>query len=254
MKASELYRDVLEEPERLETESAVYEQNTQEATGVEKLHQAYQRALSGYDYTRTDRDEPFSPYQHIEEDHFLDQVPDDFKKILKRMDYTADELYEFCDERIIEPEDDFAGVFISLAAELAPEETVTLPDMSHYNQIGYENTQELIVEGDVGNHLGGYQEGNITVKGSAKDCLGHTMHDGTITVEGNAGRRVGQVMTGGEIEIKGDAGEEIGMHLLPEPEENPEAEITLHGEGEPHDCPGAKIFKVQNGSKQQIAP
>lgn len=62
---------------------------------------------------------------------------------------------------------------------------------------------EILVEGEVGNCLGcGMEDGSITVKGNAGDSVGLSMKGGKIVVN-NAGREVGKSMTGGEIQVEG---------------------------------------------------
>ena len=99
---------------------------------------------------------------------------------------------------------------------------------------------EIVVEGDVGMHLG--QEmtggkitvlgnagswtgsmmrgGNITVKGDVDDYLGAPyrgltigMEGGAIMVEGNTGNETGCFMAGGSIRVRGNAGMFAGIYM-----------------------------------------
>ncbi|MDD5171768.1 MAG: hypothetical protein PHF60_01910 [Candidatus ainarchaeum sp.] len=99
--------------------------------------------------------------------------------------------------------------------------------------LGYENTKNIIVKGDVdeafgctmkagaaiveGNasdNLGEFMEGgSITVKGDAGSDVGRCMKGGTIRVEGNAGDWIGESMEGGSITVNGDAGGAIGLEM-----------------------------------------
>ena len=101
-------------------------------------------------------------------------------------------------------------------------------------------TGEIVVEGDVGMHLGvemkggkivvngnadnwagqGMKDGEIIIKGNAKDYIGSTyrggykgMSGGTIIVEGDVGHEIGEYMTRGIIHVKGNAKSHVGIHL-----------------------------------------
>ncbi len=71
--------------------------------------------------------------------------------------------------------------------------------------LGYKNTKNITVKGDVGNTVGySMEKGLITVKGDADAWIGYKMNGGTICVEGDAGTAVGTWMNGGEIHIEGE--------------------------------------------------
>jgi len=80
---------------------------------------------------------------------------------------------------------------------------------------------QLIVEGDVGMHLGeAMMGGNIVVTGNAGSWAGSRMKDGTIEIKGNAGDYIGAAyrgstegMNGGKIIIHGNAGHEVGCFM-----------------------------------------
>ena len=80
---------------------------------------------------------------------------------------------------------------------------------------------EIIIDGDVGMHLGEEMEGGvITVAGNAGSWVGSMMKNGTIEVKGNAGDYVGAAyrgstrgMGGGIIIIHGNAGNEVGCFM-----------------------------------------
>ncbi|NYZ74491.1 hypothetical protein H0O00_05080 [Candidatus Micrarchaeota archaeon] len=80
--------------------------------------------------------------------------------------------------------------------------------------LGYRNTKNIIVNGNVGDYLGEYMEGGtITVEGTAGDRVGCSMEGGTIIVKGNAGDEVGYAMEGGTITVKGNAGDDVGERM-----------------------------------------
>jgi formylmethanofuran dehydrogenase subunit C len=79
----------------------------------------------------------------------------------------------------------------------------------------------IIVDGDVGMHLGEAMSGGmITVSGNAGSWAGSRMKGGTIEIKGNAGDYIGAAyrgstdgMSGGTIIIHGDAGHEVGCFM-----------------------------------------
>jgi formylmethanofuran dehydrogenase subunit C len=76
--------------------------------------------------------------------------------------------------------------------------------------LGYRNTRNITVEGDVGYYVGeDMGTGTIAVKGNADGNVGWYMRGGSITVEGNA-NEVGHDMIGGRIIVNGNAGDDIG--------------------------------------------
>jgi formylmethanofuran dehydrogenase subunit C len=80
---------------------------------------------------------------------------------------------------------------------------------------------KIIVDGDVGMHLGQEMNGGrIEVSGNAGSWVGSQMKDGTIEIRGNAGNYVGAAyrgstkgMNGGKIIIHGNAGHEVGCFM-----------------------------------------
>jgi formylmethanofuran dehydrogenase subunit C len=80
---------------------------------------------------------------------------------------------------------------------------------------------KVIVDGDVGMHLGEEMKGgSITVSGNAGSWAGSQMKDGTIEIKGNAGDYIGAAyrgstrgMSGGKIIIHGNAGHEVGCFM-----------------------------------------
>jgi formylmethanofuran dehydrogenase subunit C len=80
---------------------------------------------------------------------------------------------------------------------------------------------KVIVDGDVGMHLGEEMSGgNIIVSGNAGSWVGSQMRGGTIEIKGNAGNYIGAAyrgstkgMKGGKIIIHGNAGHEVGCFM-----------------------------------------
>jgi len=80
--------------------------------------------------------------------------------------------------------------------------------------LGYGNTKNITVEGDVGVFVGENMRcGTITVNGSAGEYAGAKMEGGTITVNGNALHWVGNEMKGGKITVNGNVPRGIGWHM-----------------------------------------
>jgi len=95
-------------------------------------------------------------------------------------------------------------------------------DVSKIRKIGAKMSMgTIVVEGDVGMHLGEEMNGGvITVMGNADSWAGSMMKKGTIEIKGNAGDYIGasyrgstQGMSGGKIVIHGDAGNEVGCFM-----------------------------------------
>ncbi len=92
-------------------------------------------------------------------------------------------------------------------------------DLSRVKLIGSGmSTGKIIIEGNVGMHLGtAMTGGEIVVNGNAGDWVGAEMQGGRIHINGNAGHMVGSGyrgsavgVTGGEIVVRGSAGNEVG--------------------------------------------
>jgi len=100
-------------------------------------------------------------------------------------------------------------------------------------------TGEIVIEGDVGMHVGaemrggrilvhgnvdnwagrGMKGGELIVKGNGRDYIGSAyrggykgMSGGLIVIEGNAGHEIGEHIVGGMIHIKGNVGYFAGIH------------------------------------------
>jgi len=69
----------------------------------------------------------------------------------------------------------------------------------------------IAINGNVDGSLGlGMEHGSITVNGDAKDYGGQLMNGGTIIVNGNVGDNIGFNMAGGTIIVNGNAGNVVG--------------------------------------------
>lgn len=95
-------------------------------------------------------------------------------------------------------------------------------DLSKVRRIGAKmSTGRIIIEGNVGMHLGEEIEGGvITVTGNAGSWAGGMMKGGTIEIKGDAGDYVGAAyrgstkgMSGGTIIVYGNAGNEVGYFM-----------------------------------------
>jgi formylmethanofuran dehydrogenase subunit C len=95
-------------------------------------------------------------------------------------------------------------------------------DVSKVRKIGAKMSMgNIIVEGDVGMHLGEEMNGGvITVTGNADSWAGSKMKKGTIEIKGDAGDYIGASyrgsthgMRGGKIVIHGNAGYELGCFM-----------------------------------------
>ncbi|AXI25935.1 formylmethanofuran dehydrogenase subunit C [Methanofervidicoccus sp. A16] len=83
-------------------------------------------------------------------------------------------------------------------------------------------TGEIVIEGDVGMHVGAEMKGGrIVVNGNADNWAGQGMKGGELIIKGNAGNYIGSAyrggykgMSGGLIVVEGNAGHEIGEHIV----------------------------------------
>jgi formylmethanofuran dehydrogenase subunit C len=105
----------------------------------------------------------------------------------------------------------------------AEKTTITIHgDISKIRKIGAKMTNgEIIINGDVGVHLGEEMEGGkITVHGNVGGWAGSTMKGGTIEIHGNASHYLGapyrgssRGMRGGKIIVYGNVGNEAGAYM-----------------------------------------
>jgi len=80
---------------------------------------------------------------------------------------------------------------------------------------------QVVVDGDVGMHLGEEMSGgSIVASGNAGSWAGSQMKGGTIEIKGNAGDYIGAAyrgstkgMKGGKVTIHGNAGHEVGCYM-----------------------------------------
>ena len=95
-------------------------------------------------------------------------------------------------------------------------------NVSTVRNIGFRMSMgQVIVDGDVGMHLGEEMSGGgITVSGNAGSWAASQMKGGTIEIKGNAGDYIGAAyrgstkgMSGGTVIIHGNAGHEVGNHM-----------------------------------------
>ena len=95
-------------------------------------------------------------------------------------------------------------------------------DLSRVKLIGSDMSDgQLIIDGDVGTHLGACMSGGeIVVNGNAGDWVGREMNGGRITIKGDAGHMVGSAVRGsavgilgGEIIIHGNCRNEVGSGM-----------------------------------------
>lgn len=116
-------------------------------------------------------------------------------------------------------------------------------------RLGYRNTKNITINGDVGAQLGAHmREGSIIVEGDARNFVGLTMEGGSITVDGNAEEFVGFEMKGGRIIIEGNAGYGVGVmrggeiHLKGDYEDEDLSKGISDGEYSGDGIYGGKIF------------
>lgn len=127
---------------------------------------------------------------------------------LEGLDLNQEAITRFCTDTALEGVD---GLFLSAVVDKAPDESVTLPDLSKVDYVGYQAEKDLHIQGGVRDRCGGWLDGgSIHVSGDARAETGKFMHSGDITVEGDTGASCGQGMHDGDITVYGDATGEGG--------------------------------------------
>jgi len=142
-------------------------------------------------------------------------------KILARisdLEYSAKDVENFSMMlALFQNESDFSdnsGSFLSALMCKCREDNFVI-HTSHLSELigklGYRNTKNFTVDGDVGRAVGEEMKaGTIIVNGNAGEFVGYKMSGGAITVEKDAGEFVGCLMQGGKIVVKGNAGDRVG--------------------------------------------
>jgi formylmethanofuran dehydrogenase subunit C len=117
------------------------------------------------------------------------------------------------------------GDLFDIKVDRSSSEDVTIKiegNVGTVRNIGFRMSMgEVIVDGDVGMHLGEEMSGgSIVVSGNAGSWAGSQMKDGTIEIKGNAGDYIGAAyrgstkgMKGGKVIIHGNAGHEVGCYM-----------------------------------------
>lgn len=134
-------------------------------------------------------------------------------EILSRTDYDERSLRKYIPKLELELEKNCRntysaayqiGIFTSAAINLLENETVEIPGLTHIQKLGYKNSENLVIQGDVPQATVGSRmdDGNIHVKGDV-DSAGCDMCGGEIIVEGSASSQTGNNMSGGTIVVKG---------------------------------------------------
>jgi len=191
----------------------------------------------------------------VESNCELEQLIDAYHKVCQ-WPHNKEESYNFCEKCIpdqisarairefsfylAELESPFRstmqqGLFLSACINNCAEDHVSLW-VSHLpllDYLGYKNTKDVIIQGDVGYALGEsmcsgrirvqgntgddvgiyMQGGRICIAGNVEDCAGEKMKGGQLFIGGNAGKHPGVDMQEGEIVILGDAKTFVGMDM-----------------------------------------
>jgi hypothetical protein len=133
-------------------------------------------------------------------------------------DYSSDDveklslaLAEFQNEKWFSYK---AGIFLSALINKGKEKDYTI-HTQHLEPpiyyLGYRNRKNIIVEGDVGDHLGDSMKcGTIRVRGNGGTSVGNFMEGGLIIVEGNVKGNIGYSLEGGRIIVEGNASGCVG--------------------------------------------
>ena len=140
-----------------------------------------------------------------------------YERILARLEktkHTAADVERFSIALAeFQEEEEFsakAGIFLSALMNSGKDQDYAI-HTAHLHMtpdfIGYQNTKNITVDGDVGDTAGAWMTGgSITITGNAGITLGLGMRAGSITVNGDADYHIGRSMVGGEIRIEGGIG------------------------------------------------
>jgi formylmethanofuran dehydrogenase subunit C len=136
---------------------------------------------------------------------------------IKDQQYSSDDvemftlvMAEFQDEAGFSSK---AGVFLSALINEGEEDNyrIRTRHLKKINYLGYKNTKNIAVIGDVGFSLGMQMEaGKISVSGDAGDGVGSWMENGLIVIDGSAHDNTGFAMQGGLIVVNRDIGNSAG--------------------------------------------
>lgn len=130
----------------------------------------------------------------------------------KQVRYTAADV-EFFSIALIERQDEFdfsskAGLVISALINSGKDKSFMIHTRgldAGIHSLGYHNTKDIVVKGDVGGDFAVCMEGGLAiVEGNAGNRCGAHMKGGRISVSGSAGSSLGVIMEGGEILVLGD--------------------------------------------------
>lgn len=139
--------------------------------------------------------------------------------LVKSLQYSSDDverfslvIAEFQDEEKFSHK---AGFFLSALVNNG-EDSHYVVHTTHLkkpvDKLGYKNTKNIAVKGDVGMFVGySMEDGTIMIEGDAGEYAGAHMSGGNIRVKGNVDECVGSSMEGGIITIDGDAGDIVGF-------------------------------------------
>lgn len=191
MKQSELYREVLESNSEPSQES--FELGEYDLDDIGDLYDDFKHAvdrLEGEDDFETNLD-----YTDGKEE--LYEVTE---SLLENRDYQSEELAQFASENL---EGQYDGIFLSAAINQMNDERIELPALNDLELIGWKNTKEVAIYGDVKAEIGKeMQGGKIEVVGDAEEKVGESMTGGEITINGQNHEKAGWKMQGGSIEIE----------------------------------------------------
>jgi len=141
--------------------------------------------------------------------------------LLEGISYSAQDVEKFSIACIqFQDENQFcsnAGLFLSALINNCKDDDFVI-NTRHLTEtiwyLGYQNTKNIIVSGDIGAYLGfDMKYGTITVEGDAGGYVGQLMEGGSIFVKGSAGNSVGASMKNGRITVGGDVSHQLGWAM-----------------------------------------
>jgi hypothetical protein len=164
---------------------------------------------------------------------------------LKGIHYSSADVEKFSVALVEFQNEDYfrlaAGMFLSALINNCKDNDFVI-NVRHLTEkiwrLGYQNTKNIIVSGDIGANLGLEMKcGTITVEGNADGLVGTDMEGGSIFVKGSVKHSVGAGMKNGKITVGGNVGPGLGDWMKG-------GEIHIHGtlEGLGDDIESGKIY------------
>jgi glutamate synthase domain-containing protein 3 len=189
-----------------ESEKAQKKADVQQNQVLEQLKDAYRKVECRF------------PTDYCE---IVDEPYQNALALISNLTYSAADVKDFTVAIAeFQEESDFskkAGLFLSALINRGQDSQYVLitKHLSHpVHCLAYQNTKDMIIDGDVGNFFGSnFENGEARVKGNAGTNVGGHMIGGAIVIEGDVGFGLGMNLKGGSITVEGNAHHNIGYTM-----------------------------------------